>query len=77
MTECIDNSAGRPSSHSSCPSIPLTCAEQFCRIEHRLTGIETKLDSLISSQTTWIGRMWGVAKALALLIAGWFLGNHK
>jgi len=63
--------------HGESGSIPLVCAKQFQQIEGRLTGIESKLDALISSRTIWAQRIWGIAKALALLLAGWFLGNHR
>lgn len=58
-------------------SMPIQCAEQFQRIEHRLTGIETRLDTLLSSRATWAGRLWGLAKATCLMVAGYFLGSHK
>ena len=58
-------------------SVPLQCAEQFQRIEHRLTGIETRLDTLLDSRATWAARLWGLAKATVLMVVGYLLGSHK
>ncbi len=68
MSECE-----RPSS----PSVPIQCAQQFQRIEHRLTGIETRLDALLSSRATWAARLWSLTKAAVLMIVGYVLGSHK
>lgn len=62
---------------SSNSSVPVQCAEQFQRIEHRLTGIETRLDALLDSRATWAARLWSLAKATVLMIVGYLLGSHK
>ncbi len=71
-----DSVCSRTNEHDG-GSIPLVCARQFQQIEGRLTGIESKLDALISNRTVWAQRLWGVLKAVGLLLAGWVLGNHK
>jgi len=71
MNECDPN--GR---------MPLTCANKFQGIEHRLTVIEQqnnsicrKLDEIRGRTSKWESRLWGMAKGVVLLCVGWFLAK--
>lgn len=55
--------------------IRVGCAEIFRAIEGRLSAIETKLKEIRENQRTWGHRLWGLVKAVGLLVFGWFLSG--
>lgn len=62
-----------PTEHND--RIRVGCAEIFRTIEGRLSTIETTLKAIRENQRTWGHRLWGVAKAIGLLLFGWFLSG--
>jgi len=61
-----------------CPTdqIPRQCAREFQELRAGQVEIKTMLEAHIRAERTVVRKAWDIAKGIALLVVGWFLGTR-